>query len=230
MKLTEEQWQIIEPLIPKARVRKDRKGRPSTDRRQLVQGMMWILKTGARWQDLPRDRFLAYQTVHRHYQQWVKKGLFKKILEKLVEHLREKGKINLAETYIDASFVEAKKGVKKSAKPSLVRELKSWQSATISLFRSPYPLKVLHHLRLHLLKEQFGRDIVRTYLNELSETKLTILILTTSIYDDDLESSLLLPTSEIESSHQLKMDELLDATKEDGESRDYFHGSRIFDE
>lgn len=230
MKLTEEQWQIIEPLIPKARVRKDRKGRPSTDRRQLVQGMMWILKTGARWQDLPRDRFPPYQTVHRHYQEWVKKGLFKKILEKLVEHLREKGKINLAETFIDASFVEAKKEAKKLEKPSLVRELKSWQSATINLFRSPYPLKVLHQLRLRSLKKQFGKDTAKTYLNELSETKLTILILTTSIFDDDLESSLLLPISAIAKSHQLKMDELYVATKEDGELRDFFHGSKIFEE
>ena len=230
MKLTDEQWRIIEPLIPKPRVRKDRKGRPSTDRRQLVQGMMWILKTGARWQDLPRDRFPPYQTVHRHYQDWVAKGIFKKILEHLVEHLRSKGKINLAETFIDASFVEAKKGVQKSAKPSPVRELRSWQSATIGLFRSPYPLKVLHQLRLRSLKQQFGRDIAKTYLNELSETKLTILILTTRIYDDDLESSLLLPTSAIAKNHQLKMDELFAATKEDGESRDFSHGSRIFDE
>ena len=230
MKLTEEQWRWIEPLVPKPQSRKDRKGRPSTDRRQLVQGMLWILKTGARWQDLPRDRFPPYQTVHRHYQLWVAKGVFKKILERLVEHLRKKGKINLAETFIDASFAEAKKGGKKSAIPSWERELRSWQSATISLFRSPYPLKVLHQLRLRSLKEQFGKDIAKTYLHDLSETKLTILILTTSIYDDDLESSSLLPTSAIAKSHQLKMDELCAATKEDGELSDYFRGSRIFDE
>lgn len=230
MKLTEEQWRIIEPLIPKPRLRQDRKGRPSTDRRQLVQGMMWILKTGARWQDLPRDRFPPYQTVHRHYQEWVKKGLFKKILERLVEHLRAKGKINLSETFIDASFTEAKKGVKKSVKPNLVRELRSWQSATISLFRSPYPLKVLHQLRLRSLKQQFGKDTAKTFLSELSETKLTILILTTSIYDDDLELNLLLPISAIAKSHQLKMAELFAATREDGELNDFFRGSRIFDE
>src|SRR5690606_33594753 len=110
MKLTEAQWLWIEPLVPKARVRKDRRGRPATDRRALLQGMLWILKTGARWQDLPRDRFPPYQTVHRHYQQWVAQGIFRRILTRLVEHLREKGKINLAETFIDASFVEAKKG------------------------------------------------------------------------------------------------------------------------
>ena len=230
MKLTEEQWQWIEPLIPKARVRKDRKGRPSTDRRQLFQGMLWILKTGARWQDLPRDRFPPYQTVHRHYQEWVRIGLFKKILERLVDHLRKKGKINLAETFIDASFAEAKKGARWSGKPSPVRVLRSWQSATISLFRSPYALRVLHQLRLRSLKKQFGKGIAKTYLNELSETKLTILILTTSIYDDDLESNLLLPTSVIAKSHQLKMAELFAVTKEDGTSKDFFHGSRIFDE
>lgn len=230
MKLTEEQWLWIEPLVPKARVRKDRKGRPQTDRRQLLQGMLWILKTGARWQDLPRDRFPPYQTVHRHFQEWVAAGVFKKILTRLVEHLREKGKINLAETFIDASFAEAKKGAQKSAKPSLARALKSWQSATISLFRSPYPLKVLHQLRLRSLKEQFGKDIAKTYLSELSETKLTILILTTSIYDEDLESSSLLPTSAIAKSHQLKMDELFAVTADDGESSDYSRGSRIFDE
>jgi transposase len=230
MKLTEEQWQLIEPLIPKARVRQDRKGRPSTDRRSLVQGMLWILKTGARWQDLPTDRFPPYQTVHRHYQAWVEKGIFKKILVNLIEHLRRKGKINLAETYIDASFTEAKKGVSWSGKPSPARELRLWQSATITLFLSPYPLKVLHQLRLRSLKEQFGKGIVKTYLSELSETKLTILILTTSIYDDDLESSLLLPTSAIVKSHRLKMAELYAATKIDGELRDFFHGSRIFDE
>jgi transposase len=229
MKLTEEQWRWIEPLVPKPRVRKDRKGRRPTDRRQLLQGMLWILKTGARWQDLPRDRFPPYQTVHRHYQDWVAKGVFKKILEHLVEHLRKKGKINLAETFIDASFVEAKKGAKKSAKPSLARALRSWQSATIGLFRSPYPLKVLHRLRLHSLKQRFGRGIAKTYLSELSETKLTILILMTNIYDDDLESNSLLPIEQIEKD-ELKMDELYAATKEDGESSDYFHGSRIFDE
>jgi transposase len=230
MKLTEEQWRWIEPLVPQASRRKDGKGRPPTDRRQLLQGMLWILKTGARWQDLPRDRFPPYQTVHRYYQHWVAKSVFKKILTRLVEHLREKGKINLAETFIDASFVEAKKGAKKLAKPSAVRALKSWQSATINLFRSPYPLKVLHQLRLSLLKEQFGPGIAKTYLKELSETKLTILILTTSIYDEDLESSSLLPTSEIAKSHQLKMGELCVATREDGELSDYFRGSRIFDE
>lgn len=229
MKLTEDQWAFIKPMLPKERVRKDKRGRPWKDPRDVLEGILWILKTGARWQDLP-DRYPPYQTCHRRYQSWVKAGVFKKILIKLAEHLRERGKINLAETFIDATFVDAKKGVKKSAKPNVVRELKSWQSSIIQVFLSPYALKVLHHLRLHLLKQRFGHDIAKTFLSELSETKLTIVILTTSSFDDDLESNLLLPTSEIESVNQLKTAELCAATKDDGRLRDSFRGFNHFDE
>lgn len=228
MKRTEGQWAFIKPMLPKERVRKDKRGRPWREPRDVLEGILWILKTGARWKDLPA-RYPPYQTCHRRYQNWVKSGVFKKILLRLAQHLQEKGKINLAETFIDATFVDAKKGAPKSAKPSVVRELKSWQSSLIQVFLSPYPLKVLHQLRLHLLKQRFGRDIVKTYLSELSETKLTIVILTTSTFADDLESSLLLPISEIEHVSQLKMDELFAATREDGELSDSFHGFKHFD-
>jgi len=91
-------------------------------------------------------------------------------------------------------------------------------------------LKVLHQLRLHLLNQRFGGDIVKTYLSELSKTKLTIVILRTSTFDDDLESSVWLPISEIEHVSQLKRGELVVATREDGEWSDPFHGFKHFDE
>jgi len=152
-----------------------------------------------------------------------------RILRTLVEHLRERGKIDLAETFIDASFVEAKKGVQKLAKPNLVRAQRSWQSSIIRLFLSPYPLKVLHRMRVNLLKERFGKDIRKTFLNDLSETKLTIAIHWMPDLQDDIESGLLLPTSQIAKSHRLKMDELLEDTKEDGKWNDSLHGSNILD-
>ena len=109
MKLSEEQWEYLKPLLPKERVREDKRGRPWKDPRHVLEGILWVLKTGARWQDLP-PRYPPYQTCHRRFQSWVKQGIFKKILEALVEHLQKKGKIDLTETYIDASFVKAKKG------------------------------------------------------------------------------------------------------------------------
>lgn len=81
-----------------------------------------------------------------------------------------------------------------------------------------------------LVETTIGRDIVKTYLSELAETTLTRVILTTSTFDDDLESSLWLPISEIERGSQLKMDELFAATREEGEWSDSFHGFKHFDE
>lgn len=229
MKLTEEQWAFVAPLLPKERVRQDRRGRPWRDPRDVLNGILWILKTGARWKDLP-DLYPPYQTCHRRYQAWVKSGVLRKILARLVEHLRQKGKIDLAETFIDATFVDAKKGARKSVKPSVVRALKSWQSSMVQVFLSPYPLKVLHRLRLNSLKKRFGKDIVKTFLSDLSETKLTIVILSTSTFDDDLESNSLFPISEIESVKQLRMADLFAATEEDGRLSDSSPGFSLSEE
>ena len=51
--LTDEQWTRIEPLLPKLKRRK--RGRPPKDNRHVFEGILWILKTGARWRDLPKD-------------------------------------------------------------------------------------------------------------------------------------------------------------------------------
>src|SRR5438128_1775064 len=53
MDLTDEQWQIVETILPPDRVRADRRGRPWSDRRTALNGILWILRTGAPWKDLP---------------------------------------------------------------------------------------------------------------------------------------------------------------------------------
>ncbi len=70
MNLTDEQWALVEPHIP-IKKRPDGKGRPSTPPRPVLDGILWILRTGARWQDLP-DRYPSYQTCHRHFQKWTR--------------------------------------------------------------------------------------------------------------------------------------------------------------
>ena len=229
MKLTDKQWEFIAPILPKEKTRKDKRGRPYRDPRDVLQGILWILKTGARWKDLPAE-YPSYQTCHRRFQTWTKNGTIRKILERLIQHLQDVGKIDLAETFIDASYVDAKKGALKSVKPSVVRALKSWQSSTIQVFLSPLPLKVLHRMRVSLLKQRFGKDIAKTFLKDLSETKLTIAILLTSDFDDDIESHSLLPTSQIAGNHPLKMAELLEDTKEDGKWNDFLPGLNLTEE
>lgn len=59
--LTDEQWAIIGPLIPEPPRRDDGRGRPWKKTREVMNGVLWILRSGARWQDLP-ERFPPYQT------------------------------------------------------------------------------------------------------------------------------------------------------------------------
>lgn len=211
MKLTKDQWAFIRKRLPKA----PGGGRRRHDSKRILEGILWILKTGARWRDLPKE-YPSYQTCHRRFQEWRKAGVMREILEDLVRHLHKKGKIDLAETFIDATFVEAKKGVRRSVPQSAGKALKSWQSRTIRVFLSPYPLQVLHRMRVRSLKKRFGSDIRNTFLVELSETKLTIAIPWMEDLQNDIESGSLLPISQIESASQLKMEELFAATKEDG--------------
>lgn len=108
MKLTEKQWRFLEHLIPKPRIRKDGKGRPWINNRDILEGILWILKTGARWCDLPKN-YPSYQTCHRRFHQWCMAGVMRNIIQGLVRHLEKEGGIDLSETYIDATFVKAKK-------------------------------------------------------------------------------------------------------------------------
>jgi transposase len=87
-----------------------------------------VLRTGAPWHDLPR-RYPPYQTCHRRFQQWRRSGLLTRLLLKLAEDLRDRGKLDLRESFIDASFSSAKKGALLSA---LLAAAKAAKIMTIS--------------------------------------------------------------------------------------------------
>ena len=72
MDLTEAQWEKVKPLLA-AKRRSDGRGRPWRDARAVLNGVLWILRTGAPWHDLP-DRYPPYQTCHRRFQQWQRDG------------------------------------------------------------------------------------------------------------------------------------------------------------
>jgi transposase len=108
MDLTDAQWAVLEPLFrPKRRA--DGRGRPWQDTRAVLNGVFWVLRTGAPWHDLP-SRYPSYQTCHRRFQHWQRSGLLTRLLQKLAEDLRDRGKLDLSESFIDASFSGAKKG------------------------------------------------------------------------------------------------------------------------
>jgi len=146
MDLTDEQWEVIKPWIPDPPRRLDGRGRPWRDARQVLNGILWILRTGAPWKDLP-NRYPSYQTCHRRFQQWVREGVLESVLRALAEDLRERGGLDLRECFIDGSFVIAKKGAKGWGRPSGAKVRSSWQWQTALVFLSPYPLQVLARMK-----------------------------------------------------------------------------------
>ena len=146
MDLTEAQWEILAPLLPPPRVRKDGRGRPWRDPRDVLDGILWVLRTGAPWKDLP-DRYPSYQTCHRRFQKWVQDGTLRGVLEALAKDLRERGGLDPTEAFIDGSFAGVKKGAPMLAKPSGERERRSWRSQTALVFLSPFGSTVLRHMK-----------------------------------------------------------------------------------
>ena len=146
VELTDEQWAIIGPLIPEPSRREDGRGRPWKDTREVLNGVLWILRSGARWQDLP-ERFPPYQTCHRRFQQWSRDGTLRKVLEALAEDLRTRGEIDLSECFIDGTFIVAKKGGQELVKLSGARARSSWQWQTLLVFHSPSTRKALRRMK-----------------------------------------------------------------------------------
>ena len=138
MDLTDAQWNVLAPLLPAPRVRRDRRGRPWRDPRDVLNGILWILRTGAPWKDLP-PRYPSYQTCHRRFQRWVRNGTLRRVLKALALDLHARGGLDLSETFIDGSFASAKKKAAMSARPSGARGPRSWQLQTALVFLSPLP-------------------------------------------------------------------------------------------
>jgi len=146
MDLTNEQWKIVGPILPEDPEREDGRGRPWSDRRKVLEGVLWILRTGARWQDLP-PRYGPYQTAHRRFQNWVRSGVMEKLLLTLAEHLKQAGGLDLKECFVDGTFVPAKKGGAASERPSEAKEPKLWALRTAMVFLSPCGRKALRRLK-----------------------------------------------------------------------------------
>lgn len=101
--LTDEQWELVEPLIPASAAKT---GRPPKDRRLMLDGIFWVLATGAPWRDLP-ERFGPFQNVHRYFSAWRKAGVFARIIEALQVKLDNRGLIDWDLWCVDGTSVRA---------------------------------------------------------------------------------------------------------------------------
>jgi transposase len=135
--LTDEQWFLIDPLIPRS---KAKTGRPPSDRRNNLNGTFWILHTGAPWRDLP-DRFGPWQTVYDHFSKWRREGIFGKIVEALQLKLDKDGLIDWDLWCVDGANVRAARaaaGADKKVSNAIPTNLQTtlWAAAEAGLDRS----------------------------------------------------------------------------------------------
>lgn len=134
--LSERQWRLLAPLLPKPKVRRDKRGRPWRDPRDVLNAILWVMRTGAPWSDLP-PRYPPYQTCHRRFQLWARNGALHRVLRHLARELADAGGFDFDEAFIDATFAAAKKGAPASASPAKAKGRRLWRSQTALVFRSP---------------------------------------------------------------------------------------------
>ena len=89
-------------------------GRKRADLVRVFLGILWVLVSGARWEDLDKRRFASRQTCQRYFAEWVQTGVFDRALLALARQMEDEGLLKLHESFIDGTFVEAKKGGKQS--------------------------------------------------------------------------------------------------------------------
>jgi putative transposase len=78
--LSEGQWRRIEPLLPG---RLGTVGRPAEDNRRFVNGVLWVVRSGMRWEDLP-ERYGKYKSVHKRFARWARAGVWDRVFADLV--------------------------------------------------------------------------------------------------------------------------------------------------
>jgi len=111
--LTDEQWARIAPLLPPQKPR----GRKRADDRQTLEGILWVLKTGSRWQDLPRA-YGSKTRCHRRLKEWQEHGVWEKIFRAFLAALDEAGRLQWERAFRDATFVPAKRGARRWGSPA----------------------------------------------------------------------------------------------------------------
>lgn len=110
--LTLEQRDRLRAILPQYEAKTT--GRKRADTVQVFEGILWLLISGARWEDIDKKKYASYQTCHRYFQEWVRTGVFQSALLALCAELEDKKLLDLSESFLDGCFVPAKKGAMRS--------------------------------------------------------------------------------------------------------------------
>src|ERR1044072_8821377 len=122
--LSEQLWQRIEPLLPKQKKSRNVQyaGRKPVDARKVLQGIIFVLKTGVPWKSLPATSdFPSGHTCRRRLLEWERNGVWRKLWQSILSELQAEGKLDWERGVVDSSSVRAGHGGEKTGKSPVDR-------------------------------------------------------------------------------------------------------------
>lgn len=124
--LTDEQWARLEPLLPP---QKPKIGRPGHDLRRIVNGILWIDRTGAPWRDLP-ERYGPVGTVSSRFYRWRQAGVWDRVLAALQTQADQTGDLDWDIHSVDSSVIRAYQHAA-GAKKGQSRPIRRWDAVRV---------------------------------------------------------------------------------------------------
>jgi transposase len=113
--LTEAEWRVLKELLPVERPLGMRgRGRPPQDNRNVINGILWRLRTGSPWRDVP-EKYGDWNTIYRRFLRWSKSGVWESVATALAETMAESGDYSIDSTSVRAHLSAA--GGKRMARP-----------------------------------------------------------------------------------------------------------------
>ena len=131
-KLNDERWEKIAPLLPEGKIGKEG-GRPRADNRKVFEGILWILRTGAPWAELPRE-YGSASTCWRRLKEWEEQDIWLRAWRALLSELDKNEQLDWSEAFVDGSFAPAKKGALASGQPRGAKARSGWWWLTAKEF------------------------------------------------------------------------------------------------
>ena len=111
--LSDVQWERVKDVLPG---RVESVGRTAADNRLFVNGVLWVLRSGAHWHDLP-ERYGKYKSLHKRFGRWAATGVWEKVFHELVRD--RKNQYLMIDSTIVRAHQQAATGRKKGAKTRL---------------------------------------------------------------------------------------------------------------
>lgn len=136
VRVTDAQWAKIEPLLPRLPCTV-RGGRPWVDNRAVIDGILWVLKTGARWRDLPAE-YPSPSTCWRRLRRWFDDGTWERLWRTFIAQLDAQGRLAWETAFIDGTFAPAKKGAPPLGRRNAAKAQSAWYWWSVRVFLWEY--------------------------------------------------------------------------------------------